>query len=484
VYAVLAKSDSGLYDGNIVAVFDLEGLPMIGHNSDFEDISIAHCPFQAGVVPANRTWCIWIFDTGYNFGKGKDEIYVYVVPEPLILNKQPLLQIEVQPEDLHMFKVTYDPLSYHKNNIPNIEAAVTNPNGSRFWAIQKTFSDHGNGPAGIWESPDLSSYQSMKQTNRNSHVSQVCTRNRTLGGGNDDSNDNKKGHYADWKCRLRLNYAGDREGSEDDQDQTLLDMLQVDQVVVHDLFLSQVNEIENPYPDCTRENEINEEEFAVYDYPDSLPFCPEGKEREPENHSCKKQKKWGKCEEEWLIEKNYCERTCKRCRPPKPEQPELMEVKSVEPAEQPEPTTDDENNHSAEDEEDQWMTLERNCNETKRDHRNVRNIAGADLHHSGTRLLVATYGGIFEYHMETPFDLSNLTFARQVSTTHRDGTEEPTDSGEHWKGQEGVAYDYTGIPSHQRGKGIWSVSEHHQGLYYIGCKGKQAKADPLAPVLE
>ena len=81
-----------------------------------------------------------------------------------------------------------------------------------------------------------------------------------------------------------------------------------------------------------------------------------------------------------------------------------------------------------------------------------------------------------------------------MSTTNRDGSEDPD---QYWKGQEGVAYDYTGIPGlslsvslstfcfhlliclllletlalaeHQRGKGIYSVSEHHQGLYYMAC---------------
>ena len=51
-----------------------------------------------------------------------------------------------------------------------------------------------------------------------------------------------------------------------------------------------------------------------------------------------------------------------------------------------------------------WEALEQNCNETKNDLRNIRNIAAADLHDSGERLLIATYGGIFEYSM-SPFDL-------------------------------------------------------------------------------
>ncbi|QDZ24510.1 hypothetical protein HOP50_13g70490 [Chloropicon primus] len=454
IFAVQAKAQAGRSrsDGAVVQVLDLEGLPKINHHTDFEDISVAHCPFQDdetdGGDGGSREWCIWIADTGSNFGPKAKEILMYVIKEPKFevdalgnLYSSGGSPSGVRAEDTTILKLKYDPGSYWKQ-VPNVEAMVTHRNGSKFWLIEKTFSKAGNGPSGVWESPDLGTRRRFRSTNAHGGLVETCTRTRpaALGGGGEE-----------WRCDFDAVRGGSKLGDF---------MNATEKVDVHHVFLSKVNEVENPYPDCTRFGKEAKEHFSVFDYPDSLPVCTQLPEKQPD-HSCRKQRDWGKCGESWMIEKNYCELTCRRCRPP-PERD--LAVRSVEEPKQVGTP---------------WEILERNCNETKRGHRNIRNIAAADLHDSGKKLLLATYGGIFEYTLTSAFDFTTLAFARQVSTTNRDGSEDESD--EYWKGQEGVAYDYTGIPSHQEGKAIWSVSEHHEGLYYLPCaedKDSLAGASP------
>ena len=102
---------------------------------------------------------------------------------------------------------------------------------------------------------------------------------------------------------------------------------------------------------------------------------------------------------------------------------------------------------------------------------NIRNVAACAISHDGKRLLVGTYGGIFEYNLGEPFDMATLKDdARMITQTNRDGSAFASD-GEWWKGQEGVAYDYTGDPTSdpQYGRAVFSVSEHHKKLYYLAC---------------
>lgn len=110
--------------------------------------------------------------------------------------------------------------------------------------------------------------------------------------------------------------------------------------------------------------------------------------------------------------------------------------------------------------------------------KNIRNISAADLSADGMRLLLATYGGIFMYDLDSPFDLSSLfgndadadqKKPKQLTKTNRDGSP-MTGGGKFWAGQEGVAFDYS-FPgsSQQNGVGVWSVSEHHKRLYYLKC---------------
>ena len=107
--------------------------------------------------------------------------------------------------------------------------------------------------------------------------------------------------------------------------------------------------------------------------------------------------------------------------------------------------------------------------------KNIRNIAAADLSRDGKSLLLATYGGVFVYNLQSPFDMSSIldgtpgaSSGKMVTTTNRDGTA-MTGNGKFWSGQEGIAFDYSHPSSDQFGLGIWSVSEHHKKLYYLKC---------------
>ena len=40
-------------------------------------------------------------------------------------------------------------------------------------------------------------------------------------------------------------------------------------------------------------------------------------DKPPPNYTCELQKKWGKCYEPWMIQGNYCAKTCSRCGGPK-----------------------------------------------------------------------------------------------------------------------------------------------------------------------
>jgi len=91
--------------------------------------------------------------------------------------------------------------------------------------------------------------------------------------------------------------------------------------------------------------------------------------------------------------------------------------------------------------------------------KDIRNIAGADLSEDGSRLLIATYGGIWIYKLGTHWDMSTLDQGTQVTTTNRDGSA-MFGGGKFWSGQEGVAWS---------GDDIISVSEHHKRLYKLTC---------------
>jgi hypothetical protein len=85
-------------------------------------------------------------------------------------------------------------------------------------------------------------------------------------------------------------------------------------------------------------------------------------------------------------------------------------------------------------------------------------ISGADLHPSGTRLLVRVYSGVYEYSLATPWDLTDLdgVAARRVVAGP---FSEPQG--------EAVAYDAGGL-------GLWTVSEDRTGvgrqpLHHYSC---------------
>lgn len=45
----------------------------------------------------------------------------------------------------------------------------------------------------------------------------------------------------------------------------------------------------------------------------ALPQCRGSRDEEPAEYTCLEQVKWGKCNETWVIEGNYCEEACGRC---------------------------------------------------------------------------------------------------------------------------------------------------------------------------
>ena len=247
IFAVRAKRQSGLgarshrNDGSIAHVLDLEDLPFIGHHTDFEDISVAHCPFQNDTVAEeDREWCVWVADTGANFGPKSKEILVYVIKEPrLELGLGP--QSKPSTEDVFVFKLQYHPSDVRWRRTPNVEAMATNVNGSRFWLVEKTFSNDGDGPAGIWESPDLTSLESLSRTSGTGGYKTTCARRRAGG---------------DWRCDLMPEPEPEPEarGSSlaDFMDNSTVADLRRETIDVHHIFVSKVNEIENPYPDCSK----------------------------------------------------------------------------------------------------------------------------------------------------------------------------------------------------------------------------------------
>ena len=249
-------------------------------------------------------------------------------------------------------------------------------------------------------------------------------------------------------------------------------------ILMHTLHVKIVHRLQNPFPKCDRFDEF-ELMASVFPLPESvveprsleaaqeaeaedeesdgteLPLCP-GAEESGGGHSCSQQKRWGKCDEAWLIEKGLCGETCGRCRRNK--KAAMLARERAFPFA---------------DRWEEWSEvaleyLEELCGDERPGLRNTRNIAAADLHDSGHRLLIATYGGIFEYYLPVANDLREIQFMRQVSTTNRDGSNHYSQRGRFWAGQEGVAYD-----RRANGAGtandIWSVSETHQHLFHLEC---------------
>lgn len=73
-----------------------------------------------------------------------------------------------------------------------------------------------------------------------------------------------------------------------------------------------------------------------------------------------------------------------------------------------------------------WEALEQRCAYSKDRLRSIRNISAADLHDSGHYLLLATYGGIFEYYLPKKNDLSEMKV--RALTTRENGSRSTTRS--------------------------------------------------------
>ena len=231
----------------------------------------------------------------------------------------------------------------------------------------------------------MDSHEALRSSNRNHHLVEECKNGWTTYTTDDGTKKRKQG----WKCKKQVRFPNADVDADADDDED-------DFVVIPHLFMSKVADVENPYPDCTREDPPDEEDYdGDYDgedygseryfeiFDNSLPICERKREREPKgDHSCKQQKKWGKCREKWMTDGNYCERTCRRCRPAPPDVEEEVgvEIKSTS-EEDPSLSQAESTEHG----EESWQVLEVNCNETKADLRNIRNIAGADLSEDGQR---------------------------------------------------------------------------------------------------
>jgi len=160
---VIAVSVLGPNAGNIVYVLDLEGLPGINKYSDFEDISVARCPFQSDRPEAERTWCVWVGDVGNNAEWDKGT-FMYVVEEPILgssIHTSPIDRTPRPPTNPITLRLDYEGYGYFKG--PNVEAIAVAPDGSRFWAFRKTTSHGGAGPAAVWESPTLTDRSALEE---------------------------------------------------------------------------------------------------------------------------------------------------------------------------------------------------------------------------------------------------------------------------------------------------------------------------------
>jgi len=85
-------------------------------------------------------------------------------------------------------------------------------------------------------------------------------------------------------------------------------------------------------------------------------------------------------------------------------------------------------------------------------------ISGADLHPTGTRLLIRVYSGVYEYRLPAPWDLTGLDSLTPLRVVAGPFTEPQG---------EAVAYDAAGL-------GLWTVSEDRTGvgrqpLHHYAC---------------
>ncbi|QDZ24511.1 hypothetical protein HOP50_13g70500 [Chloropicon primus] len=335
VYAVSTRT------GHVVSVLDLEGLPGVNQYSDFEDLALAPCPFQASIAEDRKEHCIWVGEVGNNAEWGKGA-FVYVIPEPLLgeIHDEMGPVTPRRPEQAVTFRLDFEHYEYFKS--PNVEAMAVAGDGSRFWLFRKTTSHDGDGPAEIWESPSLLEGESFPRD--------ACEV---------DSN-------STWICSL-----SDREF-----------------------------------------------EWTMTSHP----------------HGAAELGPWRK--PSLSIRSSPGDQSAKvgTVIP--------LRLSSLGKMTNPE--------------------LEGVPKESQKDR---RNIAAADLSLDGKRLLLGTYGGIFEYDLGSPYDMASVlgSRAKQLTRVNRDGSSMLSiGGGDFWAGQEGVCYDASG-------GGIWSVSEHHKKLYFLPC---------------
>lgn len=350
----------------------------------------------------------------------------------------------VDPWDVLLFRVDYGPVQ----KTPNAEAMTTLGDGSQLWILEKTHKNGGEGPAGVWASPQV-----VRAGGPGYGVPRVCRRSSSS---------------SNWRCEDDPHYSGYHRHDVGDGDAAAGDggdggdneearrgpwENSRQWAVMHTLRMEQVAQLANPYPRCSvyHGEEVRMQAGMAEAFVRELGgegrlgdrMCVGPELQPPGEYSCLEQAEWGKCEEPWMLEEGYCARSCGRCVVNATAEALLEQV--------PDELLAD---HA-------WEALEARCGRHKHSLASVRNIAAADLHASGDRLLVATYGGLFEYHLPAKNDLRGLRFLRQISTTNRDGSTDQ--SGQFWRGQEGAAYSY-------RGKGgVWSVSETHQHLFKLDC---------------
>jgi len=112
--------------------------------TDWEDISVALCPDGSG------DHCLWIADSG-NVRRDREAFFVHVFKEPDLeaMGKYGTI------EDWDIWTFAYQlPLDRHgERPWIDIESLVVAPDASKFWLVEKTVYNGGEGPVTVWETP-------------------------------------------------------------------------------------------------------------------------------------------------------------------------------------------------------------------------------------------------------------------------------------------------------------------------------------------
>ncbi len=114
--------------------------------TDWEDIAVALCPDASG------DHCLWIADSG-NVRRDREAFFVHVFREPDLGSFEGTTHGKVEAWDIWTFAYQL-PLDRHgERPWIDIESLVVAPDASKFWLVEKTVYNNGEGPVTVWETP-------------------------------------------------------------------------------------------------------------------------------------------------------------------------------------------------------------------------------------------------------------------------------------------------------------------------------------------